>query len=689
MNSNLGILSSDSLNKDGYVIAFSVLEQGIADNAIRGIPYLIDHDIHRPIGWIFPNGILIEPKISKTIGNFLLCENSNDYNLINPKIQNYWQYVNNESCKDYIDEFKTLLKDNYSSKGVFMDKGCVAYNLPNVVNKLFPNIFEKVDKSGLIYLDDILDKFNYIGDGIFKSKNDEFCLFCHQFFNRNLSIHNKFNTYFIDEFIKLNSNENITLRIAIDQNLIGLSKTHKGILEFDYWWGPKFNDDISNLPNAVTRYQSTEIQKYFNGIAGTEFWWKADKHEKTLEIEEIKETPSLGINVDSYGCRYIHSIYDTNNKEFSHFDGAIRLYSEEAILNRWNFDISKAGKDTDYTKLFRIDGKLELADWKKLCILYYKGNPLLFEYFGAKDEYENVKSSGSDSESTPKFFPYKVSPEDGIRLFVSYHRKDQEYEQFERKIINPDIITLENDTLSVLEYDIIEIEKYLKRAGGELCYPDDIQFVKPFDFTTNYPIILHGSNIPSNLIEETLKAFKFIFEKQNITLNKTISLTIGWEMDCFETRLSVFGKSSEIVKWLNLNKTIPTEHGEFKTWLEKQRNWIYENYEYSKKDYNYLLKADGVFYIKRKQIDREMISFSEDEDEYLIINPKGDTDIKTHLDNKDIHPSHLGLIKTVSCSKTKENYLTSTTSKYLDQGVNMVIEKIELLGFFWTDEPYY
>jgi hypothetical protein len=124
------------------------------------------------------------------------------------------------------------------------------------------------------------------------------------------------------------------LRIAIDKNLIGLSETYRGVLEFDYWWGPKFNNDISSIPNEVTRYESNEEQKFFSSVLGTEFWWKTDENEKTLEIEEIREQPSLGIDKDSYGCRYIHSIYDNDKSEFIHFDSAIRLYSDEQILQR-------------------------------------------------------------------------------------------------------------------------------------------------------------------------------------------------------------------------------------------------------------------------------------------------------------------------------------------------------------------
>ena len=58
------------------------------------------------------------------------------------------------------------------------------------------------------------------------------------------------------------------------------------------------------------------------------------------------------------------------------------------------------------------------------------------------------------------------------------------------------------------------------------------------------------------------------------------------------------------------------------------------------------------------------------------------------MDEKAIFPSHLGLLRKISCTKTGENYLTSTTSKYFDTDVKMAIEQIELLGFFWTDEEY-
>lgn len=461
MFNRLGVLSSDSLNRDGYVIAFEALEQMVAETAINGMPQLIDHDFHRPLGWIMPFGILIEPKFSRSVGNFYYSETDKDLENISPRIDNHWQRINQEACQPHINEFRTLLQLDFSDEGKFIEKGAIAYHLKDITDKVFPNLFASLDKSGLVYLDDILKDFDYVGCGIFKSKNSEFCIFCHQYFKRSLSLLNNYNTYFIDEFIKLGTRKDITLRIAIDRNLIGLSKTIKGVLEFDYWWGPKFTDDVSSLPDGVTRYESNDEQKFFSSVTGTEFWWKSDNNEKTLEIEEIREKPSLGVGNGSFGCRYIHSIYNTDTNEFIHFDGAIRMYSEEQILERWDVNINKAGKNTEYTKLFRIDGKLQLADWKKLCLLYYKGNPLLFEYFGAKEEYDNLKNSKKKASisKTSQLTPYKINSDDGIRIFASYFKKGDDYETFERKVINPDGIKFRNgETMEVLEYDIIEIE---------------------------------------------------------------------------------------------------------------------------------------------------------------------------------------------------------------------------------------
>ncbi|MDQ1150484.1 hypothetical protein [Sphingobacterium zeae] len=167
-------------------------------------------------------------------------------------------------------------------------------------------------------------------------------------------------------------------------------------------------------------------------------------------------------------------------------------------------------------------------------------------------------------------------------------------------------------------------------------------------------------------------------------------MTIGWEMADFEVRFSIFGKSSEITKWLNINKQIPIEYASFKDWLVKQRKWICGNYQYKERDFMHLVKDDGMFYMKRTAITPEMISFPDEEDHnYYEIDVRGDKSLIKLLDENAVYPSQLGLIQKITCTKTGENYLTSYTSKYLDDDVAMAIEKIDVIGFFWTDEQYH
>lgn len=109
MFNRLEVLSSDTLNRDGYVIAFQALEQMVADTAMHGLPQLIDHDFHRPLGWTNPFSILIEPKLTRVIGNFYYGETEEELERIRPMISNHWQQINHEACEPHIAEFKTLL----------------------------------------------------------------------------------------------------------------------------------------------------------------------------------------------------------------------------------------------------------------------------------------------------------------------------------------------------------------------------------------------------------------------------------------------------------------------------------------------------------------------------------------------------------------------------------------------------
>ena len=232
-------------------------------------------------------------------------------------------------------------------------------------------------------------------------------------------------------------------------------------------------------------------------------------------------------------------------------------------------------------------------------------------------------------------------------------------------------------------------QKFTKIQREKIDYPENISFVKPLDFYTNYPIILHGSKDLAHKLKSTLDAFREILGKQNLTLNKTISISLAWEMTNFEVRISIFGKSSQILKWLKINTTIPVSYEDFQKWLIEQKNWIYSQYTYREMDFFHLLREDGIFYIKRENILSDNITFSnQDGRESYQIQIENDEEISKLVENQEIFPSYLILINKATCSLTELDYFNSATSKYLDDNVNMIIEESKLLDFFWSDEKY-
>jgi hypothetical protein len=96
--------------------------------------------------------------------------------------------------------------------------------------------------------------------------------------------------------MKLNGTLHINLRIALDDDLIGYSSTYNEQFELEYWWGPKYDDNINEIPLGVTHYECDRRQKLFSSVSGTQFWWKSDSDNLTLELEELKDTPALGVS---------------------------------------------------------------------------------------------------------------------------------------------------------------------------------------------------------------------------------------------------------------------------------------------------------------------------------------------------------------------------------------------------------
>lgn len=173
-------------------------------------------------------------------------------------------------------------------------------------------------------------------------------------------------------------------------------------------------------------------------------------------------------------------------------------------------------------------------------------------------------------------------------------------------------------------------------------------------------------------------------------MDKFVSLGLGWEMENKLVSVSVCGKICEILKWFEAIPTPPTEREGFRTWIDKVYDWLSLNYSETKfQDLIHMAQEDGTLFIKRDfkynnlikdvKVDEVGLKFSVDLNEM-------DVELKADFEPGKMNPAHIILLNKVECSKTGQDYFTSTTSKYLDETV-MIIKSCQLLGFFWTDRP--
>lgn len=690
MKTNVEIINNNMMNKDGIVFPINVLIEHLSNQYLSGSPSHISHDVTRPYAWGVPFGIYFQPKHSCVLAKFSISENQSEKDSLLEHSQNFWRKHTKKNAEHYTDDVKAILSkkdiDFNSDNLIYLSGAC--YKDSQIVFKLFPEIQKLFDKDELIAVKDLIDLgFQYLGQGVFGHNDSGAFIYAHQYFRTTLSLNNNLNYHFLDKLLSLMDIDEIKIKISIDKNIIGFIESNKTCFEFEYWRGPTFNDNISSIKTGVCVHNNTDIEKFYYGINKTEFWWKLDKEgHNVLEIEEITDIPSDDKNKDSFGCRYIHSIFDDNKDSFKHFDGAIRLYDGDSMLDRLEVnDISYAGKYADYTKLFRIDGALKLDLWKSLIQDFFRFNSSIEDYFNIENSRITSDSLENDSYNSEEKNPYDICNDDGIQIFLSKElSKDSNnnYPSTEERFILNDYNNLYHDKNAV-EDIIIEIKKSLNANGVNIFIPNYINMLCVEDFNWNIPTISHhghGSDLESS-ISQTIRAIKSVY--QVATNDNLSSFAISWMSDSVIYTLSIFGSLENINKWLENTSNIPVNDEKiFNEWLTEQYNWLKINFPKSGYiDIRKLLHCNRLFLI-RPLLPENINATLQLESNNLICKiecSNGDELLVTKLQNQELFCLPLQLIEQ-NCSICNDSYLNCQHSVYHDD-MEIIVNKVELLEF--------
>ena len=251
-----------------------------------------------------------------------------------------------------------------------------------------------------------------------------------------------------------------------------------------------------------------------------------------------------------------------------------------------------------------------------------------------------------------------------------------------------------NQDYSVVEFNVIEVKKALSRLGTNLFIKEDILFGSIKDEYWNIPCIYHSSSTPEKDIKTTIMALKNVFvaiiEKD---MNSIISWTISWNIEEKEIRVSCLGHVKNLFEWMKSFEVIPSNRLDFVKWLENQKKYLNDNFNqsYEKPSIKDICQYDGVLYMKRVLVDKGFALEPFIENDALAysfkVPDKGDEYLELH--DGIIKPVPAYIVKKSSCSKTKQDYLNSPFSKWLDEDVYTIIEETDWLSFYWSDKSIY
>lgn len=382
-------------------------------NSPPGMPTNIQHDMHRLVGWSRQLGLYLDGQMVRVLGQIDVPENEEEKQELESRANEYWTRYHGFAAS-FQTEIQQRAAIDLSTARPFMMEAAF-FEGAGIASTLYPEFFVpgngNVDKDGLTHYRHLRSVLNEIQPGVFHDPSRDLLLFAHRFFRRSLSHRNKLNAEFLQLFAQtINDNPNLFARLRLDPDIIGHPNSAKNLIELEYLRGPYFNNDISKIPPGVTEHKADETTRDMQGVDRTQFWWKSpemrettagkNSNYRTFEVEELIEDASPGLNNEQFGCRYAHAEFSEDEATITHFDGAIRAYFDDAYLNRIATSIDRAGKHSNYSKLFRLDGALPIKSWKELLTYYFRSNKLVPEYLGTSVSDDNVTATSVSEAGT-------------------------------------------------------------------------------------------------------------------------------------------------------------------------------------------------------------------------------------------------------------------------------------------------
>lgn len=688
---HLAVLATDAVTRNNTQLTVGGLYEAMRARWQRGVPNTVSHDATRPIGWTWPFAIHVEPGLVRLIGVTELCEDDAEWDRLLVRYSAYLEERNEYDTRDHAARLRELLAEHLDGTETIEDITVAAMVGPNLARRVFSDLFELEDGEGLIPITALCPSEDILAPGVYR--RGELAVIAHPYFRRSFTHQNNLNHDLLRALEVTATTKGATVRVRLDPDVVGLASSFLTPIELQYWYGPKFSDDVTQIAPGITRHVASDRERWFHAISRTEFWWQSRDGEHILEAEEIRDVPTLGKKGVTYGCRYVHSMVKEIDGTIHHLDGAVREYTEEAMITRLEQDIATAGRRSIYTKLWRVDGQITISSLKTLVHHHFRDNSLVAEYLEGSDATVVDDAIGASTEKqAPKsrLVPYSMRSGEGVQLLLSYRPVQENSLSAAGRVLVPwEHRDADGAVRPCIPSDVLELRKVLWRSGESLSLPAEWGIIGYGDLYINFPLIRHATR---SALEGTLTAFRLLVTTwKTLGHDRCVAVNVSLACKECETTLSIAGHVNDVHDWLNRSVPFPpddmTEHG---SWLEASVQAMPQRgRDRDARPELALLNHAGILLFERDPLPRS---------DYELVPSDGGLMVKLLVNATDrelMQSAALGdmtvklayLIKASRCSKCGREYRECPCIKLVDEGVTRRIESMSILFAFWTDRP--
>lgn len=377
MNYLTGIMATTHVNRRRERFTRESLEgAAAAANEKGGIPQLVNHDWSRVIGW--SERLWVEPMED---GEYALRteatmpETREEERTLYERFHRYVEETQKEKVEPYADAIASLQRP--SAAAVF-SLDCVGLVELALARVLCGDVVAP-DESGLMPI----SRLKPVAGGLFC--HGKYLLAPHWMMRRYAYRLNSLNDTFIGTLKRLDDETDLSCRIRIDEDFVGLRESLTMYGECDYWWGKPFTGDLLTQPEGVLCHGADDRFRVLEMLDRVEMYLYRRDGETVIQIEEIHSTPLIRpFEGEQYAVeRYAHMILNAQGAVI-HLDGAMRLYSAEAWHERQKptVNIANAPRARHRLKMFAVHGVTNQETALSVIRGYFRGNPLVPEAFG-------------------------------------------------------------------------------------------------------------------------------------------------------------------------------------------------------------------------------------------------------------------------------------------------------------------